>query len=176
MCNDAEERLVSGKSETCHQRVVVIGLGSRYRGDDGIGEYVLEGLRNNGHDNQSVMLVDGVDDALAIISAWEDTDLAVVIDAAQSGAIAGTIHYLKGDSAVYPRGLAACSSHGLGLAEALKLGRLLKRMPGRLLVYAVEVGQVDAGTTLSDPVRVAGDTLRRIVGAELAPYAGVDLA
>ena len=68
-------------------KVVVIALGNRFRGDDGIGPIVAERLKNNVADRpggrvDGCTIVEGKDDAMALVSAWENAALAVVIDAA----------------------------------------------------------------------------------------------
>ena len=44
----------------------------------------------------------------------------------------------------------ASSTHAVGIGEAIELARTLDRLPGRLIVYAVEGHRFDAGLGLSD--------------------------
>ncbi len=150
------------------QNVVVIALGSRFRGDDGIGPSVVDRL--NGRLDECT-IVEGRDDAMAIVSAWEDAALAVVVDAAVSGVLPGTIHRLEVDTQPLPRELARCSSHGLGLAEAVDLGKVLGRLPTRLVIYAVEAGTLEPGAALSPEVSAAAGEVARHIEAEIASFA-----
>jgi hypothetical protein len=49
-------------------------------------------------------------------------------------------------------GTHAASSHGLGLDEAVALAFALDRMPGRLIVHAVEAGDLAQGAGLTPAV------------------------
>ncbi len=143
------------------ENVVVIALGSRFRGDDGVGSFVAGRL-------DGCTIVEGRDDAMAIVSAWEGAALAVVVDAAVSGASPGTIHLLDVDEKPLPTDLARCSSHGLGLAEAVELGKVLGRLPARLVIYAVEAKTFEPGAALSREATAAARKIVRNVEAEIA--------
>ena len=147
---------------------VLIALGSRFRGDDGIGPFVAERLKPRLTD---CAVVEGAGDALAIINAWECALLTVVVDAASSGAPPGTIHRLEIGKSPLPKDLARCSSHGVGLYEALELARVLGRMPDRLVIYAVEAKTFAQGAPLSPEVAHAAERVVRDVEAELASLA-----
>lgn len=134
----------------------MLALGNRFRRDDGIGAHVLDMLRTQLPDGGTIDLFERIDDALGIIASWENAALAVVIDAARPGREAGRIDRFDHQIDLIPHDLAACSSHGLGLAEAVRLGELLGRMPERLIVYAVQAQSIGNGTGLSGPVLLAG--------------------
>jgi hydrogenase maturation protease len=87
---------------------------------------------------------------------WREADVAVVIDAVSSGAEPGTVHRFDATSAPLPARLrGSTSSHALGLAEAIELGRTLGRLPGRLIVYGIEGERFEAGTELTPAVAAA---------------------
>ena len=151
-------------------KVVVIALGSRFRGDDGVGLSVAERLSGR---LAGYTIVEGRNDAMAIVCAWENAALAVVVDAAVSGAAPGTIHRLEVDAGPLPRDIARCSSHGLGLAEAVELGKVLGRLPGRLVVYAVEAKTFEPGAALSAEVTAASEEVVLNVEAEVASFVEV---
>jgi hydrogenase maturation protease len=48
-----------------------------------------------------------------------------------------------------------CSTHALGVAEAIELARALGRLPARLEVYAIEGARFTAGAGLSPAVEQA---------------------
>jgi len=155
------------------EKNVVIALGNRFRGDDGIGPLVAEQLKKNAVDRlngrlDGCSIVEGCDDAMALVSAWENASLAVIVDAAVSGASPGTVRRLEAGAQPLPRDLARCSSHGLGLAEAVELGKALGRLPGRLVIYAVEAATLEQGAAMSPEVTAAADEVVRNVEAEFA--------
>ena len=151
------------------EKVVVIALGSRLRGDDGVGPTVADGLQGR---LDGCAIVEGREDALAIVTTWEGAELAVVIDAAAPETLPGTIHRLEVDAGPLPKDLARCSSHGLGLAEAIELGKVLGRLPAKLVIYAIEAGTFELGAGLSPEVTVAAEEVVRDVEAEIASFAG----
>jgi hydrogenase maturation protease len=53
----------------------------------------------------------------------------------------------------------SASSHGLGLDDAVSLALVLDRMPGRLIVHAIEAADLAQGTGLTPPVAAAIDTV-----------------
>lgn len=160
------------------ERVVVIALGNRFRGDDGIGPVVAERLKKNtarhpGGLTAGCAIVEGKDDAMALVSAWEGAALAVVIDASVSGALPGTVRRMEAGTQALPKDLARCSSHGLGLAEAVELGKALERLPGRLVIFAVEAATLEQGAAMSPQVMAAADEVARNVEAEVASFVNV---
>lgn len=144
--------------------MVVLGLGNDLRGDDGIGLEISRRLMARDLDR---LVVEQPEDALAILGAFEGAALVVVVDAAQGGAAPGTIHRLEIAERALTRDLGRCSSHGLGLAEALALGEALGRLPPRLVVYAIEGASFDHGSAFSTAVATVLDEVERRVLAEI---------
>ena len=92
---------VAGPAE--RRRVVVAGIGSEYRRDDGAGAAVASRVWELA---AGACDVGPVVDPLALLGLWDDAELAVVIDAVRSGADAGTVHVVDLDS-VLPGGAPA---------------------------------------------------------------------
>ena len=64
------------------------------------------------------------------------------------------------------------STHGLGVSEAIELARAVKRLPGRVVVYGVELGRLEAGEPLSLAVRRGVEEAAERVLAELGGSRG----
>jgi hydrogenase maturation protease len=79
-----------------------------------------------------------------------------VIDAVRSGAPPGTIHRLDGDP---PAAMRLGSTHAIGLAEAIELGRALDRLPAHLELYGIEGAHFETGAELSPEVARAVEAL-----------------
>ena len=125
---------------------VIIGVGNAARGDDAAGLIAARRLGGLEHEG----------DPVALLDMWREADVAVVIDAVSSGADPGTVHRFDATSAPLPARLrGSTSSHALGLAEAIELGRTLGRLPGRLLVYGIEGERFEAETELTPAVAAA---------------------
>jgi hydrogenase maturation protease len=130
---------------------VVIGIGNPYRRDDGIGPALAGRLTRLGLSNVDVRVLDG--EPTSLLEAWTGARLAIVVDAVLCRpARPGQIHRTSLPGLA---GRPATSSHGLGVPEAIELGRALDRLPGRLIVYAVEAADVGFGTDLSPEVAAA---------------------
>lgn len=126
---------------------VVIGVGNPYRRDDAVGLLVADAIAQRG--GRSVQS-DG--EPAGLMLAWEDADLAVIVDAVVcEPSTPGRIHR----TATVPSAHGRTSSHGLGIPEAVALATALDRMPRRLVVYAVEAADVSLGTGLSEVVAQA---------------------
>jgi hydrogenase maturation protease len=131
---------------------VVIGVGNAARGDDAAGLIAARRLGGLEHEG----------DPVALLDVWRGAELAVVIDAVSSGAEPGTVHRFDATSAPLPARLrGSTSSHALGLAEAIELGRTLGRLPGRLIVYGIEGERFEAGTELTPAVAAAVEAVAR---------------
>jgi hydrogenase maturation protease len=156
-------------------RVLVIGVGNRFRGDDGVGEVVAERVRAHlgatDPAGVAVTVLDG--EPTRLIDTWADAPLAVVIDAVRSGAEPGTVERIDIDPAASGGpDLPAASggsggTHTAGLAEALALGRALDRLPDRLVVHLVEGAEFGLGPGLSPPVAAVVDTVVAAVLGDL---------
>jgi hydrogenase maturation protease len=137
-------------------RVVVIGIGNAARGDDAAGLIAARRLGGLEHEGDPVGLLD----------AWAGAGVAVVIDAVRSGAEPGTVHRFDGGRTPLPARLRSSSStHAIGLAEAIELGRALERLPARLIVYGIEGRCFEAGAPLTPAVAAAVDAVSAAVRA-----------
>lgn len=147
-------------------RVVVIGIGNEFRRDDGIGPAVLARLPGQVAESVQLVLSDG--DPARLIEAWTGASLAVVVDAVRADPpVPGRLHRMVFDPADAAR-IQPVSSHGLGLGEAVGLARALARMPGRLIIHAVEAADLGQGVGLTPAVAAAADALTSAVLRDLA--------
>ena len=152
--------------------VVVIGIGNPLRGDDGVGWTIVQLVRRRLP--PSAVVVETGGDATLLLEFWRDAYAAVLVDAAQSGVIPGTISRfdLTGGGAVPT----PVSSHSFGIAEAVALGRVLRQVPPRLIVFTIEGRAFSLGSHVSTPVARAVPTAARQVLAEARLHMGVGMA
>lgn len=144
--------------------VVVIPLGNRSRGDDGVGPAVMDLLMADG---RTAFAVREPRDAMGMLGCWEGASTAIVVDAAQSGAAPGTIHRIEHADGVVPKDAGRTSSHGMGLAEALALGEALGRQPPRLVVYAVEASSFEPEAPLTPAVAASVPKVAAMIRTDL---------
>ena len=148
-------------------RSKVIGLGNRWRGDDAAGLEAARRVRDIPGLEAEISELEG--DPTSLIDAWEGSEHVVIIDAVCSGAEPGTIHKLDPHATTLPRDLDRHSTHAVGLATAIEVGRALDRLPPRLTVFGIEGQCFDAGAGLSPDVEDAVARTAVAVVDELRP-------
>ncbi|MFO8151172.1 MAG: hydrogenase maturation protease [Trueperaceae bacterium] len=164
---------------------LVVGVGNDDRGDDGLGPLAArllaetlappraEGRAEAGGDHAGpppgVQVIPWTGDPLGLLDRWDGVDRLVLIDAVVSGAAPGTTRRY-GPDAPFAR-TAEASTHGLGIAEALALGRALGRLPGRIEVWGIEAVEFAAGAPLTPAVAEAVLALVARLGEELGEVA-----
>lgn len=157
---------MNGGSNLRDPRCKVTCVGNPMRGDDGAGPAVAELLR--GHRLPGIEISVHSGETMDLLEAWAGAHEVYLVDAVSSGAPPGYIHRFELDSDELPRGWqSACSTHGMGLAEAIELGRALRKLPRRLIVYGIEVGQLDHGAPLSEPVEAAVQQVAEAIRQDL---------
>jgi hydrogenase maturation protease len=145
---------------------LVIGVGNRWRRDDGVGPRVVDAIAALGRDDLDLLVLDGEPARLA--AAWAGRSCVVVIDAIRAGAPPGTIHRLADVDTVPPASPAA-STHGGGVAAAIALTRALGALPGGIVILGVEPATVGHGDGLSPAV---ADAVAGVVERALEEVAG----
>lgn len=151
---------------------VVIGIGNEFRGDDAAGLEAARLLR--GMLSPEVPVVENAGDPAELIEAWAGAGLAIVIDTVVSGAPAGTVRRCDAlgsalraqDDRGTPPAARHGSSHALGVADAIALGRALDRLPRELVLYTVEGTDFGLGVPVTPAVGLAVERLAESV-AEL---------
>ncbi len=146
---------------------MVIGIGNEFRRDDGAGPAVVAELRDLVPPGVELVITDG--EPTRLIEAWAGAALAVVVDAVRAqpphpGQVHRFVVDRPGDTAAR-----AASSHGLGLDDAISLALALDRMPGRLIVHAIEAADLTKGTGLTPPVAAAVSAVAHAVLADISP-------
>ena len=164
-------------------RVGVLAVGNRFAGDDGVGPFVLDAVRDELPANVVARELDG--EPARLLDAWDGLDAVVLVDAACSGAPAGTVHRvvavgtsppppppppapaLDGTGVGITLPGAPRSTHGAGVAQALGLGRQLGRLPAAVVVIGIEGTRFAPGSGLTREVAHAMPTAIAAVRAEV---------
>ncbi len=131
-------------------RVLVIGIGNAYRHDDAAGLVVARYLKGQTHSSCEVH--EQVGEGTALMELWKCAERVVVVDAVQSGAIAGTVHRFNVNLSSLPAPIFRDSTHAFGLNEAVELSRALKQLPPNFIIYGIEGQNFDTGIGLSSAV------------------------
>ena len=125
--------MASGKA-----RALVACIGNGLVADDAVGGEVYARL-------EAGALPDGVriehleTAGIALLDRLDGERTLVVVDAVQLGGDAGTVHVLDWDAVPLSPG-AAVSGHGVGIREAIEVGRRLfpEQMPERVVLVGIE--------------------------------------
>ncbi|WP_051331730.1 hydrogenase maturation protease [Methylocaldum szegediense] len=145
------------------------GLGSPL-GDDRVGWIAVEnlvqsdGFRALPEGFASAEIPDPVGNNL--LDAMRDASLVILIDAAQSGTPAGTIHRLDAEN--FENGAAPYSSYGFGLSATLALGRALTELPPNAILFLIEIPATAEFGRASIPSAPVTGAMPGVIAAVLA--------
>ncbi|MFT4866028.1 MAG: hydrogenase maturation protease [Ilumatobacter sp.] len=146
------------------RRIVVIGVGHRDRADDGIGPAVVDALS---HRTDRVTTVVREGDLAVLPLLWERDDDVVIVDASlESSERVGQIHEIDPDQLASSIGL---STHGLNVADAIRLAERIGRSPARLRVIGIgahDFGHGSMSRELHERVNELVDELVVLLGLD----------
>ena len=151
---------------------IYIGCGNELRGDDAAGLLVARHLRSLG-----LNACEHTGDGLNLIQLWEPSSEVVLVDAVLAQGNPGQVRVWDGIAAPLETDLFRCSSHSLGVGEAIEMARLLGSLPKQLIIYGIEGKQFEVGTTPSTAVlqaveKVVQMILERKNNSETSPTKG----
>ncbi len=132
-------------------RLLVIGAGNEFRRDDAAGLAAARRLASEA----AIDVREARGDLSGLADLWEGRSRVVIVDAARSGAEAGTVHRFDASAEPLPAAFSRGSTHALGVAEAVELARVLGALPSELVVYGIEGADFAAGEGMTDPVTAA---------------------
>lgn len=145
--------------------VLVVGIGSPERGDDGVGPAVADSVA--ALRLPAVTVVHRAEPMDLLDDDFAEADLVVVIDAVRTERMPGTVLLRELSVDPVPDGAGAASTHVLGLDATVELARVLGRMPRRLVLVGVAASGFGTGQPLSaevqDAVPVATDLVAGLV-------------
>jgi len=134
-------------------RVLVIGVGNEYRGDDAVGLAVARRLRES--PMPQVAVTEATGEGGRLIEAWSGYGAVVIIDAMRSSAEAGTVRRVDVTSEPAPACFSHRSTHAIGVIDAVEVARAMGRMPGPVILFGIEGACYGAGAALSPQVAAA---------------------
>lgn len=140
-----------------HERIVIIGIGNEYRGDDAVGLYIARKLADSMPANCDVKESPG--EGTQLLHLWEGYNRVILVDAVKSSSSPGTVHRVDAVKEDLPAQWTHQSSHTVSLPDAIDLARTIGAMPKSLLIFGIEGNSFEPGTDLSAKVREAADNL-----------------
>jgi hydrogenase maturation protease len=147
---------------TDNRCTAVVCVGNEFRSDDGVGVIIAKQLKEL--DTSEITVIEESGEGASLIEAWKELDLAIVVDASNSGAKPGTVFRFDAHQQKIPAAFFHYSTHAFSVAEAVELARSLEKLPAGLIVYAIEGKNFEAGTAISPEVEGAvGGVIKRIL-------------
>lgn len=141
--------------------ICVIGIGNEYRGDDSAGLLAARCL--SGEDMPGVIIIEMNGETTALMDAMGNSSVAILIDAMQSGAKAGTITRFDAGINPLPETAFRCSTHAISVGETIELARALSRLPQHVIVYGIEGARFEPDSAISPEVSEAlKETVERV--------------
>ena len=147
-------------------RIKIIGVGNEWRGDDGAGVAVARALREKALAGITVLEATG--EGAALMAAWQDAEMVILVDAVRSGAEPGKVHHFDAREQELPTDFFHYSTHAFSVAEAVELARVLDQLPPQVIVYGVEGKTYEAGAGLSPEVAQGVAQIIERIEAEVA--------
>lgn len=152
--------------------IFILGIGQSLRGDDAAGLEAVRLWREKFPETARRVRVELSElPGLAMLDLFDGVDAAILVDAVQSPASAGTVISLGLDelASFTPD---AGSAHGWGLAETLQLGRSLypSLAKCRVTLIGIAGGQFGMGAGLSSQVRAAMEKAADMIEREIQNY------
>lgn len=138
---------------TASPAILVAGIGRAERGDDAAGPLVARAIARRAVPGVEVRVCG--DDLLALVEAWHGRAAVVLVDAMNAGVPPGTILRFDAIRDPLPPGTVGVSSHAFGLERAIELARVLRQLPGSLVVYGIQGSRFGPGASVSPEVRIA---------------------
>lgn len=157
--------------------------GNRLRGDDALGLRVFDALTRRralaaaGRPRLSLGLAAGIhlraldDGGFALLDAFDGYAEIVIVDALHMPGTVGDLVLLDASRHPLPSALRSASTHALGVAGAVELGRALGRLPDRVIVLGVIGQRFEVGAPMGAAVKAAIPRVMARLQAELVATA-----
>ncbi|MBS1513680.1 MAG: hydrogenase maturation protease [Bacteroidetes bacterium] len=144
-----------------NKKILVLGIGNKYRCDDGAGIAAAEMLEQMHIENFDVKTLDG--EGAKIIESWNGYDDVVIIDAVKKNGSAGNIYEINANEDELKSDFFNYSSHAFGLAEAINISKVMNRLPKKLTVYGIEGKSFNFDTKLTPKIEKAAAKTAQII-------------
>jgi hydrogenase maturation protease len=133
------------------RRPNIICVGNADRADDAVGPVCADMLARDG---LPVRVSGG--DAFELLELFRSSPIVFLVDAVVTGAQPpGSIYAFSGEASAIRNATWTCSTHGMGVAEAIRLARTLGVCPSKLCLYGVEASRFDWGEAMTPEVLAA---------------------
>ncbi len=112
--------------EAAAPRVLVIGIGNTYRGDDAAGLAVAEWIRAAAPPDVTVVRHEG--EPISLLDAWDQAREVYLVDAVSADGEPGNVYRFDVTAEPLAARLRPRGTHALGVADTIELARALGRL------------------------------------------------
>jgi hydrogenase maturation protease len=147
-------------------KIVVVGIGNDFRGDDSAGLVAARLLKSRSLPNTEIVELNG--EVTRLVDILPLFDAAILIDATCSTSPAGTIHRIDLSSDPLPPDGNQRSTHGISLASVIELARNGDAFPCTLLLYGIEGASFDHSPDMTPEVSIAVNRIPDLVARDIA--------
>lgn len=145
--------------------IAVIGFGNPLCGDDGVGWYVINKLRDQ-RLSPVVRLIDGGGDSVAVVANYRTAAKIIIVDALLGSGQPGDIYRVEPKDLPPGASARAYSLHDLSLLDALQLARETGPLPP-VEIYGVHPANLAYSIELSPIVKDAAERLIAILAEQI---------
>ncbi len=146
--------------------VLVLGIGNLVMCDDGVGVVVAQRLQLEYRFADNVEVMDGGTLGLDLLPKLENITNLIMIDAVETGNIAGTCVRLCGQELPFALETKV-SPHQMGLKDLLAVSELMGHSPKEMVLIGVQPGSIEMEIGLTSEVEAQLETLISNVLVEL---------
>ncbi|BBM88251.1 hydrogenase maturation protease [Candidatus Uabimicrobium amorphum] len=139
--------------------MLIVGIGNSYRGDDGIGPWIVQQLHKidlPAHIKVKELCGDGAE----LMEMWRGHSKVIVVDAVQADCDCGELFCIKAHEEQVPGDFFHYSTHAFSVAEAVELSKALQELPAEVNIYGIAGENFAMGGEISDAVR---ETANKVV-------------
>ena len=160
--------LLKEKTSKSHKNVIIVGVGNRLLGDEGVGLHVIDNLSQIPMPS-NVDVVDCGCDLLNLVSYLNEPQKIIIIDTIRAGGKPGKIYRFDYDELQITQAQMQ-SAHQIGPVDTLKL---LKQVYSALshceiIVIGIEPEAMELSNCLSEKVRESIAEVIKLVLAEIS--------
>ena len=131
--------------------LIIVGIGNPFRGDDGAGWAVIDGLQKKAS-GSSIKLVKQRGDIGDMLEIFEKYRRVYLVDACSSDELKGSWQRIDLHQEAIPLESSQTSTHGFGISQAVALANNLGLLPEKLVLHLISGSSYSISNTLSPPV------------------------
>ena len=159
MRSSSSEELLETIERSLEPPLAIVGLGNKLKGDDGVGVYIAEKLKNLGHAN--IILAYSSLESYAYKLVELNSKTIVLIDAIEAGLEPGSIVF--GDAKSIVNEISPVTTHTIPLPLIMKIVENELKRHVKWLIIGIQVRDTTIGKPMSIEVIRSADILINVL-------------